>query len=81
MIDIGAKIKKLRKSLGLTQEDLAERADLTKGFISQLERNLTSISVESLIQILNALDTDISEFFKESGPEKIVYSIKDRIDK
>ncbi len=81
MVDIGSKIKRLRKSLGLTQEDLAERADLTKGFISQLERGLTSISVESLIQILNALDTDISEFFKEEGPEKVVYSTKDRIDK
>ncbi len=80
-VTIGKKIKRLRKSLGLTQEDLAERADLTKGFISQLERGLTSISVESLIQVLNALDTDITEFFKEEGPEKVVYTTKDRVVK
>ena len=47
-MDIGEKIKNLRTILGLTQEELAERAELTKGFISQLERGLTSPSIISL---------------------------------
>ena len=47
-MDIGEKIKNLRTILGLTQEELAERAELTKGFISQLERGLTSPSISSL---------------------------------
>lgn len=47
-MDIGEKIKNLRIILGLTQEELAERAELTKGFISQVERNLTSPSIASL---------------------------------
>ena len=52
-------------SVVLTQEELASRADLTKGFISQVERNLTSLSVESLLAILDALDEKPSAFFNE----------------
>ena len=41
-MDIGSKLKEIRTLKGLTQEELADRAELSKGFISQLERNLTS---------------------------------------
>ena len=47
---IGAKVKELRVQKGLTQEELADRTELSKGFISQLERDLTSPSL-SLIHI------------------------------
>ena len=40
-MDIGSKLKEIRTLKGLTQEELADRAELSKGFISQLERNLT----------------------------------------
>ena len=63
MIDIGDKIKRTRLKLGLTQEELAARTELSKGFISQLERNLTSPSIATLIDILEALGTDIADFF------------------
>jgi len=77
---IGERIRNLRQLSNLTQEELAERAGLTKGFISQVERDLTSISLDSLIQILGALDEDISEFFRDStGEEKIVYRKNDRV--
>ena len=46
-MDIGNKIKMLRLQCGLTQEDLADRCELTKGYISQLENNLTSPSSET----------------------------------
>lgn len=72
-MDIGKKIKNLRTILGLTQEELAERAELTKGFISQLERGLTSPSITSLEDVLEALGTNISDFFKEEKEEKIVF--------
>ena len=42
---IGAKVKELRVQKGLTQEELADRTELSKGFISQLERDLTSPSI------------------------------------
>ncbi len=62
---IGEKIKNLRLAQELTQEELANRADLTKGFISLLERDLQSPSLDTLELILNALDTSPNEFFDE----------------
>ena len=44
-MDIGLKLKELRVLKGLTQEELADRSELSKGFISQVERNLTSPSI------------------------------------
>jgi transcriptional regulator with XRE-family HTH domain len=77
---IGSRIRSLRQQRELTQEELAERAGLTKGFISQMERNLTSISLDSLMQILGALGEKASHFFGDIEKEKIVYQIKDRVD-
>ena len=79
MIKIGERIRNLRELSNLTQEELAERANLTKGFISQIERDLTSISLDSLNQILEAMDENISDFFRETSEEKIVYREKDRV--
>ena len=76
---IGERIRNLRQSSNLTQEELADRAGLTKGFISQIERDLTSISLDSLIQLLEALDENISDFFREASAEKIVYREQDRV--
>ena len=64
-MDIGNKIKQLRTRQGLTLEELASRSELTKGFLSQLERDLTSPSIDSLSDILEALGTNLSEFFQE----------------
>lgn len=79
-LSIGERIKALRQAKSLTQEELGTRAGLTKGFISQVERNLTSLSVESLIGILDALDEKPSNFFSGSLDEKTVFKLKDRVD-
>ncbi len=76
-MEIGSKIKSLRMENGLTQEELADRCELTKGFISQLEREMTSPSIATLYDILEALGTTLSEFFEEDDDEKIVYSKED----
>ena len=77
MLDIGAKIKQLRSQKDLTLEELASRCELTKGFLSQLERNLTSPSIASLNDILEALGTSLSEFFREDKDEKVVFEKDD----
>ena len=77
MEQIGIKIKKLRMQKGLTLEELASRCELTKGFLSQLERDLTSPSIATLYDILEALGTTLSEFFKEEKNEKIVFQKDD----
>ena len=76
-MEIGGKIKRLRSQRGLTQEELAARTELSKGFISQLERDITSPSIATLMDILEALGTDIGAFFNEQPPEKVAYGAED----
>lgn len=76
-MDIGKKLKNLRVRSGLTQEELADRAELSKGFISQLENDLTSPSIATLTDILQCLGTDLKEFFSEASDKQIVFNKKD----
>lgn len=78
LLQIGEQIRNLRLARNLTQEELAERADLTKGFISVLERDQTSISVDSLDQILKVLNVKISDFFREIDIPQVVYGPEER---
>ena len=78
-MQIGSKIKRLRLQSGLTQEELGERTDLTKGYISQLERDLNSPSIESLFSLLEVLGTTPKDFFDETkSTDVVVYSPKDQ---
>lgn len=76
-MDIGAKIKRLGVANNLTLEELANRSELTKGFLSQLERNLTSPSVSTLDDILEALGTNLAEFFNEKEEDQVVFGKND----
>lgn len=76
-MDIGSKIKRLRLANGLTLEELANRSELTKGFLSQLERDLTSPSITTLVDILEALGTSLPEFFNEKEDEQIAFKKED----
>ena len=76
-MDIGGNIKKLRLQRGLTQEELAERCELTKGDISQLENDLASPSIATLVDILSILGVTPASFFSEEKEEKVVYTPQD----
>ncbi|MBQ3080492.1 MAG: cupin domain-containing protein [Clostridia bacterium] len=76
-MQIGEKIRRLRLQRGLTQEELADRCELSKGFISLVERDLTSPSIATLQDILSSLGSDLSQFFARSGDEKIVFGDND----
>ncbi|HHE47183.1 MAG TPA: helix-turn-helix domain-containing protein [Bacteroidetes bacterium] len=81
MIDeIGRKIRDLRKSAELTQGELALRSGLTDGFISQIERGLTSISIDSLKQILDALNVSLADFFSEGPREQVVFTSDNQVE-
>lgn len=75
-MDIGNKIKELRILYGLTQQELADRLELSKGFISQLERNLTSPSVGTLLDIIQCLGTTPAEFFADDEPHSLSLKMK-----
>ncbi|MBQ7642544.1 MAG: helix-turn-helix transcriptional regulator [Clostridia bacterium] len=80
-MELGNKIKALRLQCDLTQEELADRCELTKGYISQLENDLTSPSITTLIDILSALGTTLKEFFSDEEEEKIVFKEEDFFEK
>lgn len=77
MYDIGSRIKALRTKNGLTLEELGSRTELTKGFLSQLERNLTSPSLTTLEDIVEALGVSMSKFFADDTEEQIVFTKED----
>lgn len=76
-MEIGQKLKHLRVRQNLTLEELASRCELTKGFLSQVERNLTSPSIVTLNDILEALGSSLSEFFREEKQDQIVFKKDD----
>ena len=76
-MELGAKIKDLRTKNNLTLEELASRCELTKGFLSQLERDLTSPSISTLEDILEALGTTLADFFNEKKEEQLVFTKDD----
>ncbi len=80
-MEIGSKIRELRIAKGLTQEELADRAELSKGFISQVERDLTSPSIATLVDILQCLGTDLKEFFCDVSDDQVVFHDADYFEK
>ena len=81
-MDIGSKIRELRILNGLTQEELADRSELSKGFISQLENDVTSPSIATLEDILQCLGMTISEFFsRDAEPPQTVFGEEDYFEK
>ena len=72
-MDIGKKLKELRLQNDLTLNDLASRSELSKGFLSQVERNLTTPSIATLEDILEALGSNLSDFFHEEEEHQIVF--------
>ena len=76
-MDIGKKIRSLRQQRGLTQQELGDRCELSKGFISQLETNQASPSIATLVDLLECLGSSLPEFFREETNEKMVYAPQD----
>lgn len=74
-------MKELRMQYGLTQQELADRSELTKGFISQLERNQNTPSIGTLLDIIQCLGTTPAEFFADEEPEQIVFKQEDFFEK
>lgn len=79
-MDIGQKLKDLRIRKNLTQEELGERTDLTKGYISQLEHDQSSPSMETFFDILNVLGETPTDFFADDRPAQMVYPQADQTE-
>ena len=77
---IGKKIRDLRNRNGLTLQELADRSELTKGFLSQLERGQVSPSIVTLWDLIECLGSTPSEFFQEEE-EQVVFSEEQYFEK
>lgn len=75
---IGSRIKATRKGAGKTQEWLAEQIDVSVGYISQLERGITKISLETLAEICSVLNGDMAYLVSGSAKKQNEY-LKDEI--
>lgn len=69
---IASLLKGRRAALGLTLQELAERSGLSAAFLSQAERGKATPSIVSLINIANALDTDIHYFITPPSATSLV---------
>jgi transcriptional regulator with XRE-family HTH domain len=81
MTQVGTRLRDLRKQNGLTQQEVADRAELTKGFISQLEQGQVTPSLVTLFDLIECLGTTPADFFKATDAEKIVFGAKDYFEK
>ncbi len=62
-IDVGARLRSVRITFGLSQRALARRAGVTNGLISLIEQNRVSPSVSSLKKVLDGVPMSLAEFF------------------
>jgi transcriptional regulator with XRE-family HTH domain len=66
---VGENLKRIRKSRGLTQEEVALRSGLTQGYINQLENGKRMFTQKSLERIAKGLNISIIDFFREEPQE------------
>lgn len=70
-IDVGKRLKEIRKAHGYSQRQLAERSGVTNGAISMIEKNNSSPSVASLKKVLAGIPMSLSEFFSEPSSQEV----------
>lgn len=74
---IGERIRLARKRMGYTQEKLAELLDVTIGYVSQVERGATKISLDLLAEIASVLNCDLSDFLCGASIRTEQYYVKE----
>ncbi len=76
-VDVGERLKTIRKSHGLSQRELAKRVGVTNSTISMIEKNSVSPSVSSLKKVLSGIPMSLVEFFsmdlEQNNQQKCVY--------
>jgi transcriptional regulator with XRE-family HTH domain len=70
-LKVGVRLRTLRRERGLTIEQVAGATGLTKGFISQLERDTTTPSLSSLARICDALGVRMGDVFESAAPDLV----------
>lgn len=83
-MDVGSRLKEVRKKAGMSQRELAKRAGVTNSTISMVEKNSVSPSVSSLKKVLSGLPMSLMEFFDSEDSSRVetpvVYSEAEFLD-
>jgi transcriptional regulator with XRE-family HTH domain len=74
-LNLGGKIKELRKQKGMTLKDLAERTGFSPALLSQVENNIVSPSISTLWNFAKALGVKIGFFFEQEAAEAVSYAL------
>lgn len=79
--NLGSKVKALRKEKKITLKEFSKETGLSIGFLSQFERGLTTVALDSLMKVSNFLDVDISYFIpqKEINPSSVIRSYERKL--
>ena len=76
-MDVGARLKTIRKLKGLSQRELAKRAGVTNSTISMIEKNSVSPSVSSLKKVLSGIPMSLVDFFslelEQDSQRQVIY--------
>jgi transcriptional regulator with XRE-family HTH domain len=75
-LHVGMKIRDLRKKAGLVLQDLSNRTGLSKSLLSQIEKEVVSPPIATLLKISKALGVNISFFFQNDDSEKRVILVR-----
>lgn len=62
-VQFGAAVRRYRHRLGLSQEELAWRADMHRTYLADVERGMRNLSLSSIARIVNAIGVSLTEFF------------------
>ncbi|MFD1903283.1 helix-turn-helix domain-containing protein [Paenibacillus rhizoplanae] len=65
---IGERIRKIRKEMNLSQEQLAERSGLHTNYVGQVERGEKNLTLETLEKVVGGLHISLEELFRYIGP-------------
>lgn len=80
LIDIGSRIKVSRKSMGVSQEKLAEMAFVSPHYIYEIERGMKTMSVETLINLSKALNIS-TDYILFGNKEQDNFSLSEELDR
>jgi transcriptional regulator with XRE-family HTH domain len=62
-VKVGQRIKELRNQIGISQESLANKAEIDRTYVTDVENGRRNISIENLEKLVNALEVAFKDFF------------------
>lgn len=75
-MNLGPELRKRRKEKGLTLKTVAEKAGISEGFLSQVENDVNSPSVETLIRICNAIGADAGDVIRQAEKQDRIVVVR-----